>query len=133
MDFRLRYKIWLENDAGKPVIGMGKVKILLAIRRFGSISAAARELDQPYRNVWAKIREAEKHCGYKLVETGHTGSSLTDNGEQLLSKYMTLFRSCSRSAKLKFHQLFTGDCDTNIGAQDNSNLPAEEEDSEWLS
>lgn len=133
MDFRLRYKIWLENDEGKPVIGMGKVKILLAIRRLGSISAAARELDQPYRNVWAKIREAEKHCGYKLVETGHTGSRLTDNGEQLLSKYMRLFRSCSRSAKCKFHQLFTGDCDTNIGTRDDSNLPAEEEDLEWLS
>jgi molybdate transport system regulatory protein len=133
MDFRLRYKIWLENDEGKPVIGMGKVKIMLAIRRLGSISAAARELDQPYRNVWAKIREAEKQCGFKLVETGPTGSRLTDNGEQLLSKYMRLFRSCSRSAKCKFHQLFTSDCDTNIGARDDSNLPAEEEDSEWLS
>ncbi|MFA6224113.1 MAG: LysR family transcriptional regulator [Desulfomonilaceae bacterium] len=127
MDFRLRYKIWLENDEGKPVIGMGKVKILLAIRRLGSISAAARELDQPYRNVWAKIREAEKQCGYKLVETGPSGSKLTKNGENLLSKYICLFRSCSRSAKSKFHQLFASDCDAKINNQVDSNLQTEEE------
>jgi molybdate transport system regulatory protein len=121
MDLRLRYKIWLENDEGKTVIGLGRVKILMAIRRTGSISAAARELKQPYRTVWAKLRETEKQCGFKLVKTGHTGSTLTEDGETLLSNYMRLFRTCSRSAKSKFHQLF--------GNQDSlSNKPQINED-----
>jgi molybdate transport system regulatory protein len=106
MNFKLRFKIWLENAEGKPVIGLGKVKILMAIRKTGSIGAAARELKQPYRNVWAKIREAEKQCGFELVETNPKGSSLTQEGQQILLKYTELFRSCSRSAHSKFHQLF---------------------------
>ena len=83
----------------------------MAIRRTGSISAAARELKQPYRNVWAKLRETEKQCGFKLVKNGHTGSTLTEDGEKLLLDYMRLFRTCSRSAKSKFHQLFPSDND----------------------
>jgi molybdate transport system regulatory protein len=108
MSFNLRFKIWLENNDGKPVIGAGRVRILIAIRNTGSISAAARELKQPYRNVWAKIRESEKQCGFKLVETNPTGSRLTSEGQQILIKYTKLFRSCSRSAHSKFHQLFGG-------------------------
>ncbi len=108
MSFNLRFKIWLENDRGKPVIGAGRVKILIAIRNTGSISAAAHELKQPYRNVWAKIRESEKQCGFKLVETNPTGSRLTPEGQQILIKYTKLLRSCSRSARSKFHQLFGG-------------------------
>lgn len=110
MNLKLRFKIWLENDEGKAVIGLGKVKILKAIRRTGSIAAAARELKQPYRNVWAKLREAEKQCGFKLVTTEATGSKLTHEGEQLLQSYMRLFSSCSRSALSKFHQIFDENC-----------------------
>lgn len=106
MNFKLRFKIWLENEQGKPAIGYGKAKILVAIKRTGSISAAARELKQPYRNVWAKIREAERQCGFKLVKTTPTGSSLTPEGQQVASKYTELLRSCSRSVQSKFHQLF---------------------------
>ncbi|MFH0959639.1 MAG: LysR family transcriptional regulator [Pseudomonadota bacterium] len=123
MNFKLRFKIWLENDEGKTVIGLGRVKILMAIRRTGSIAAAARELKQPYRNVWAKLQEAEKQCGFKLVRTEPTGSRLTEDGEKLLLEYMRLFRTCSRSALSKFHQLF--------GSQDFlSNKPQINEDQE---
>jgi molybdate transport system regulatory protein len=106
MNFKLRFKVWLENADGKPVIGLGKVKVLIAIRKLGSIAAAAREMKQPYRNVWAKVREAEKQCGFKLVKTGPIGSQLTEDGEKLLLNYMRLYSTCSRSAHSKFHQLF---------------------------
>jgi molybdate transport system regulatory protein len=123
MNLKLRFKIWLENADGKPVIGIGKVRILAAIRRTGSIAAAAREMKQPYRNVWAKVQEAEKQCGLKLVKTGPTGSQLTEDGEKLLLDFMRLFRTCSRSAHSKFHQLF--------GSQDFlSNKPEINEDQE---
>ena len=71
---RVRYKVWLENEDGKPVIGEGRLKILLAVRRTGSISKAAKVLKQPFRGVWAKIKAAEQECGFPLVETTRSGS-----------------------------------------------------------
>lgn len=106
--FKMRYKIWLENDDGKPIIGEGRLRILQAVRRTGSISKAAKTLKQPFRNVWAKIKDAEQQCGFRLVETTRSGSKLTPEGERLARKYAELARSCSRSANEKFRKLFAG-------------------------
>ncbi len=107
MTFRLRYKVWLENDAGKPIIGEGRLQIFLAIRRTGSILKASRILGLPYRNVWAKVKDAERQCGFKIVETSRGGSRLTEEGKRLLVKYEELQRTCRRSAQTKFRRLFS--------------------------
>ena len=92
---------------GKPIIGEGRLKILRAIRETGSIMKAAQALGHSYRNVWAKIKDAEDHCGFKLVATSRQGSSLTREGKQLLRKYEELQRTCKRSAQTKFGKLFS--------------------------
>lgn len=107
MSIKLRYKVWLENEAGKPVIGEGRFRILTAIRLTGSMSKAARRLKLPFRNVWAKVKDAERQCGFKIVETTRTGSILTTEGEKLLSRFAELQRSCRRSADAKFKKVFT--------------------------
>ncbi len=107
--FRLRCKIWLENNDGKPVIGEGRLKILQAVRRTGSISKAAKMLNQPFRNVWGKIKDAEQQCGFKLLETTRSGSKLTAEGERLMLKYADVARSCNRSANDKFRKVFAED------------------------
>jgi molybdate transport system regulatory protein len=107
MGYRLRNKIWLENEAGKPIVGEGRLRIFYAIRRTGSILKAAQTLGLPYRNVWAKIKDAEEQCGFKIVETSSRGSRLTIHGEQLLGAYAELQRACKRSAGAKFRKLFS--------------------------
>jgi molybdate transport system regulatory protein len=109
MSFQLRNKIWLENAAGQPIVGEGRLRIFCAIRRTGSILKAARTLGLPYRNVWAKIKDAEEQCGFKIVETSNRGSRLTAQGEQLVRKYDELQRTCKRSARAKFRKLFPGE------------------------
>jgi molybdate transport system regulatory protein len=106
MSFQLRNKIWLENETGQPIVGEGRLRIFCAIRRTGSILKAARTLGLPYRNVWAKIKDAEEQCGFKIVETSNRGSRLTAQGEQLIRKYEELQRTCKRSARAKFRKLF---------------------------
>lgn len=108
MSFRLRNKIWIENEAGQPIVGEGRLSIFYAVRRTGSILKAARALGLPYRNVWAKIKDAELQCGFKIVETSSRGSRLTSQGEQLVRKYDELRRTCKRSARAKFRKLFAG-------------------------
>ncbi len=107
MNFQLRNKIWLENEAGKPIVGEGRLRIFYAIRRTGSILKAAQTLGLPYRNVWAKIKDAEEQCGFKIVETSSRGSRLTIQGEQFLRAYDELQRACKRSAGAKFRKLFS--------------------------
>jgi molybdate transport system regulatory protein len=107
MAYKLRYKVWIENDNGRPIIGEGRLRILSALRITGSMSKTARKLNLPFRNVWAKIKDAERQAGFKMVETSKTGSRLTEEAEELLALYAQLQRSCRRSANTKFRQIFS--------------------------
>lgn len=107
MTYRLRCKVWLENEAGMPIMGKGRLRIFHAIRQTGSILKAARLLRQPYRNVWAKIKDAERQCGFKIVETSRNGSRLTPEGARLIHTYDELQRACKKSTQAKFRRLFS--------------------------
>jgi molybdate transport system regulatory protein len=106
MSLRLRCKVWLENDSGKPVMGEGRLRILNAVRVTGSISKAARKLNLPFRKVWAKIKDAERQAGFKIVETTKSGSRLTPEGEDFLLRFAQFQTSCQRSAHTKFRKQF---------------------------
>lgn len=106
MSIKLKYKIWLENEAGKPIIGEGRLRILNAVRRTGSISKAAKQLNMSFRRIWAKVRDAELQSGFKIVESSATGTKLTAEGEELLAQFTKLHRSCVRSARTKFKKVF---------------------------
>jgi molybdate transport system regulatory protein len=131
MSLRLRSKVWLENESGKAIIGEGRLRIFLAVRRTGSISKAALLLGMQYRNVWAKIKDAEHQCGFRIVETSRRGSSLTQEGEHLLRTYSELQRSCQRSARSKFRKLFSnGKMNTANGQGDGFPAKGESDDQE---
>ncbi|MBU6996458.1 MAG: LysR family transcriptional regulator [Theionarchaea archaeon] len=89
------FKIWLESQQGKFILGEGTAQLLLAIKERGSLSDAARHLDISYAHAWRKIREIEKNTGKKIVEGKRGGKSggstvLTEEGDTLLRKYMQL-------------------------------------------
>lgn len=106
MALKLRSKVWLENEIGMTVIGEGRFEILKAIRDTGSLSKAAIKVGQPFRRVWARVKDAEAQCGVRLVERTSRGSRLTVEGEDLLKKYAELHRACNRYANAKFRKLF---------------------------
>jgi molybdate transport system regulatory protein len=92
---RVRTKIWLETDDGRPVLGDGRLEILEAIARSGSLSAAARELGMSYRSLWGKLRSAEQRLGVELVRgvaggEHHGGSTLTDEAHALVAAFTEL-------------------------------------------
>ena len=99
---RVRTKIWLETDDGRPVLGDGRLEILDAISRTGSLSAAARELGMSYRSLWGKVRNAEERLGVPLVRgvaggEQHGGSSLTEEAIELIAAF-TAFRAKAEAA-----------------------------------
>ena len=58
-------KLWLHDEEGNVIFGIGRTKMLEAIERCGSISAASKELKMSYRTVWARIKATEERLGGK--------------------------------------------------------------------
>jgi molybdate transport system regulatory protein len=106
MPLAVRTKVWIENEDGKLIIGTGRLRILKAIREVGSMNKAAQKLNQPFRAVWGKIKATEERCGFKLVERTQTGSVLTDEGLELLMRYIDLHDRCEEFADRQFRELF---------------------------
>jgi molybdate transport system regulatory protein len=82
--------------AGKDIaLGPGKVDLLEAIERTGSISAGARELGLSYRRAWDLV-ETMNHCfKHPLVARikggkGGGGAQLTAEGRETLELYRSM-------------------------------------------
>jgi molybdate transport system regulatory protein len=73
-------------------LGPGKVRIIEAIERTGSISAAARELNMSYRRCWILV-DSLNHCFCEPIVTTETGgkrgggAQVTATGRELLRRY----------------------------------------------
>ncbi len=87
-----RSKVWIVDTEGNVVFGTGRLRILKAIKRHGSIHAAAKELKIGYRAVWARIQATESRMGEKLLEktkggAAGGGSRLTPLAESLIEHF----------------------------------------------
>ena len=107
----VKSKIWIENENGQVVFGTGRLYILQAVSRHGSIHAAAQELQMSYRAVWGKIRATEKRLGRDLLDrkTGGVrggGSKLTPFAKQILERFAKLNDLTKASADELFRDLF---------------------------
>lgn len=74
------------------VLGPGKVELLEAIGRTGSISAAGRELGMSYRRAWLLVDALNRMFPDPLVKASPGGShgggaKLTDNGREVAAAY----------------------------------------------
>ncbi|MEM2866611.1 MAG: LysR family transcriptional regulator, partial [Candidatus Hadarchaeales archaeon] len=65
-------RLWLRKG-GKAVGGKGKVELLLAIEKEGSLSKAARKLGLSYRHAWGMVRELERELGTELLQRRRGG------------------------------------------------------------
>jgi molybdate transport system regulatory protein len=90
VDFSVRSKIWIEDSRGEVIFGLGRYRILDAIRRLGSMQAAAKELHMSYRAVWMRVRSSEKRIGRELIVRDGKGSRLTPFAENLMKQYRRL-------------------------------------------
>ena len=76
-------------------IGPGKVAVLEAIARLGSISAAGRTLRMSYRRTWELVEDLNQSLGTPVVETaaggsGGGGAVLTRAGKAVIERYRAI-------------------------------------------
>jgi molybdate transport system regulatory protein len=103
-----RVNLWLEAG-GEVALSSWRVGLLEAIDRLGSISAAADELQVPYRRAWQKVKEMERRLGTPLVTTSVGGQSgggarLTPAGQRLVEQ----FHQFSQGIEADVAQRFSG-------------------------
>jgi molybdate transport system regulatory protein len=107
--FHIRSKIWVEDDSGNVVFGLGRLKILDAIDRLGSIQGAAKELKMGYRAIWGKINATEERLNRPLLirnKGGRAGggSQLTPFALSLLVYFRHLHQRVSDLSDAEFEK-----------------------------
>ena len=94
-------------------LGPGRVDVLDAIDREGSISAAGRSLGMSYRFTWDLVDSMNRCFRDRLVEASTGGSKgggarLTELGRQVLRSYRALEDQIMRSAEGELLLSLTG-------------------------
>ena len=90
----LRFRVRI-SDGETIAVGPGKVALLEALDRTGSITAAAKSLDMSYRRAWLLLDELNRSLREPAIETAKGGSAgggsvLTDAGRQVVVLYRTI-------------------------------------------
>jgi molybdate transport system regulatory protein len=107
--FFIRSKIWFEDSAGEVIFGLGRLKMLEAIERQGSIQAAAKELKMSYRALWGRIRATENRMGRRLLTrsiggAAGGGSQLTPFAKILLENFRDIHRRVANESNRLFQE-----------------------------
>lgn len=105
--FRARSKVWIENDQGDVVFGLGRMKMLETIQELGSIQATAKRLKMSYRAVWARIKATEARVGAPLLVRSVGGAA--GGGSELTPFALALmeaFRRVHREVRDHTDQVF---------------------------
>jgi molybdate transport system regulatory protein len=106
-DTRLTVRVDFGADRA---LGPGKIRLLEAVKNFGSISQAGRALDMSYRRAWLLIDDMNR-CFREPVVAAQPGgaqgggAALTPFGEQLIETYRAIETRATAAAKQQIHEL----------------------------
>jgi len=105
-----RYNLWIEKDE-EVVLSTWRVNLLEAIGSTGSITAAASEMDVPYRRAWERIREMEQRLGFSLLDTeiggsGGGGAVLTENAKDFIARFQQFELGMEVEIRKRFQDAF---------------------------
>jgi molybdate transport system regulatory protein len=115
-------KLWIRvqlTPDGK--IGPGKIALLEAIDRAGSISAAARDLGMSYRRAWLLVDETNRLFRDKVVEASMGGAqgggaALSAFGRKLVEQYRAIERDANRAVEARLASLEAARADEPVTA-----------------
>jgi molybdate transport system regulatory protein len=108
-----KFNLWIEHE-GRVVLSTWRVKLLETIEAAGSISAAAEQLNLPYRRAWEKVQEIEQGLGFKVVDTavggpGGGGAHLTEAGRKAIAQFLTFANGFDQEVAEKYAAVFHDD------------------------
>ena len=96
---------------GKEIaLGPGKIDLLEAILKTGSISAAAREIGLSYRRAWSMVHTMNSCFKNPLVESskggkGGGGARVTQTGKRVAALYRSMESQAQKSTREEWKNL----------------------------
>ncbi|WP_044407712.1 winged helix-turn-helix domain-containing protein [Thiomicrospira microaerophila] len=63
----IRARFWLVSPQGEGYLGIGRIKLLENIQRYGSINRAAKEMGMSYKKAWKLIEDMNQLAATPLV------------------------------------------------------------------
>lgn len=98
MEYKIKSRIWIEID-DEIFLGEGRVKLLKAIQRTGSLSKAAKTINLSYNKAWKLIDSVNKVSKEPLVQkstggSGGGGTTLTPYGKEMVHLFDTINQNC---------------------------------------
>ncbi|MBQ4821052.1 LysR family transcriptional regulator [Aquimarina sp. MMG016] len=109
--YAIKSRIWIEGEDG-VFLGEGRIKILKAIIKEGSLSKAAKFLGMSYKKAWNLIDSINKNASEPIVITntggsGGGGAIITPYGKEMILKFEEINKNCWNflDQQLKEHQL----------------------------
>lgn len=101
-------KVYLVDEKGEKFFGEGPYRLLLEVKRTGSLRQAAMELEMAYTKALKLLNRAEEVFGYPLITRAAGGRSgggsrLTQKGEEVLARYER-YRDRCRNANLQIYR-----------------------------
>lgn len=106
-----KFNLWLEKN-GRVALSRWRVQLLEAIAATGSISAAARALNVPYRRAWEKVHEIETSLGFRVLNTatggeGGGGAALTPEAENAIRQFHALSAGLDEEIQRRQRNVFS--------------------------
>jgi len=109
--YQIKSRIWIEGKKG-VFLGEGRIKILKAIIREGSLSKAAKSLGMSYKKAWNLVNSINKNAQSPVVITntggnGGGGTTVTAYGKEIIVSFEKINQNCWEflDKQLKEHQI----------------------------
>jgi molybdate transport system regulatory protein len=98
MNYKIKSRIWIELD-NEEFLGEGKVQLLKAIDKTGSLSKAAKSLNISYKRAWDMINAVNKSSNRTVTiknigGKGGGGTELTPYGKSLIKVFEDMNTCC---------------------------------------
>lgn len=103
----IRLAVMSEGADSNSQFGRGVANLCLGVRELGSLNAAAKSMKMAYSKAWRIIKETEAALGMQLLNRdGAHGSTLTDEGNQLIDAYVAIDAKLQKVAEEEFAKIF---------------------------
>lgn len=106
-NIKFNFKIWLETEDRKGILGDGQLELLKAINETGTLNKAMQKLNYSYRKSWDKLKKIEELLGFPVIQT-HRGG--VDKGNTTLTVYGKIIVEGFDKFHEKFDKVLTGAC-----------------------
>lgn len=96
--YQIKSRIWIEGKDG-VCLGEGRIQILKAIEKEGSLSKAAKLLGISYKKAWHLVDSINKNAEEPILTTntggnGGGGTQLTSYGKDMIKAFETINKNC---------------------------------------